>query len=109
MKSNIKFIDEKLQQSFESLKDSRTEDRNLYKWIYRALEDIENDAYCGIQIKKRLFPKKYVQEYFIKNLWKYDLPNGWRLMYTIGDNKINILSIILEWMTHKEYDRRFGY
>jgi len=31
MKSEIKFADEKVQRSFEALKDSRTEDQRLYK------------------------------------------------------------------------------
>lgn len=35
--------------------------------------------------------------------------SGWRLIYTISGNKIEIVSIILEWMDHKSYERRFGY
>jgi hypothetical protein len=46
----------------------------------------------------------------MNNLWKYDLPDGWRLIYTLSTpNKIEILAIILEWFDHKNYERRFGY
>src|SRR3990167_7106447 len=94
---------------FEKLKDSKTEDKNLHEWINRAFDDIEENAFCAIQVPKNLFPKEYVQKYQITNLWKYDLPNGWRLLYTVGRDGIIVLSIILEWLDHKNYERRFGY
>jgi len=44
------------------------------------MNNIEKNAFCGIQISKRLIPEAYAKK-GIKNLWKYDLPRGWRLMY----------------------------
>lgn len=46
---------------------------------------------------------------YLTNLWKYDLPDAWRLIYTIKEDEIKILSIILEWFDHKEYERKFNY
>ncbi len=109
MKSVIRFADEKLKESFEKLKDSKTEDKKLYEWINRALDNLEGDAFCGIQIPKRLIPKIYIHKYAIDNLWKYDLPLGWRLIYSVANSEVCILSLILEWMNHKDYERRFGY
>ena len=109
MKSEIKFAEEKLKESLEKLKESKTEDKKLYEWINRALDDLEENAFCGIQVAKRLIPKVYIQKYEIDNLWKYDLPKGWRLLYSVSNNEVNVLSIILEWMDHKEYERRFRY
>ena len=109
MKSEIKFAEEKLKESFERLKESKTEDKKLYEWINRALDDLEENAFCGIQVAKRLIPKVYIQKYEIDNLWKYDLPKGWRLLYSVSNNEVSVLSIILEWMDHKEYERRFRY
>lgn len=96
MRSEIKFSDEKLKKVFEELQFSKTEDKKLYEWIDRAMDDLEENAFCGTQIPKKLFPKEYVQKYQITNLWKYDLPNGWRLLYTVGRDGIIVLSIILE-------------
>jgi Txe/YoeB family toxin of Txe-Axe toxin-antitoxin module len=109
MKSDIKFADEKVQKNFEELKNSKTEDQKLYKWICRAFEDLEENAFSGIQISKKLIPKVYFEKYNIDNLWKYDLPTGWRLIYSVTKGQICILSIILEWMSHKDYERRFNY
>ena len=109
MKSHIKFADEKLKKAFDKLKTSKTEDTILYKWINRALDDIEENAFCAIQVPKKLIPKEYIQKYGIDNLWKYDLPKGWRLLYSVANGEVIVISIIIEWMTHKEYERRFKY
>jgi len=109
MKSEIKFAEEKVKESFEKLKESKTEDKKLYDWINRAFDDLEENAFCGIQIPKKLIPKIYLNKYKIDNLWKYDLPSGWRLIYSVANGEICVLSIILEWLDHKNYERRFGY
>ena len=57
----------------------------------------------------RLIPKIYIKKYEITNLWKYDLPRGWRIIYSIANEDIEIISLILEWIDHKEYERRFKY
>ena len=109
MKSEIKYADNIIKLSLEKLKDSKTEDKKLYKWINHAMDDLEDNAFCGIQIQKRLIPKTYIDKYKIDNLWKYDLPKGWRLIYSVANGEIKILSIILEWMSHKDYERRVRY
>ena len=75
MKSDIKFADEKVLKSLEKLKTSKTEDKKLLAWIERTFEDLEENAFCGTQIPKKLFPKDYVTKYQIDNLWKYNQPN----------------------------------
>ena len=109
MKSHIKFAEERLKKALIKLKTSKTEDKNLYKWINRALDDIEEDAFCSVQVPKKLIPKEYIQKYNIDNLWKYDLPKGWRLLYSVANSEVIVISIIIEWMAHKEYERRFKY
>lgn len=109
MKSKITFADDKVKKSLERLSGLKFENRNLKKWIERALKDLENDAHCGIQIPKKLFPKEYVRKYNIDNLWKYNLPNAWRLIYTITHGEVMLFSVVLEWMSHKDYEKRFKY
>ncbi|MBI2106729.1 hypothetical protein HYT57_01985 [Candidatus Woesearchaeota archaeon] len=107
--SKVKFADERLQKAFEQLEQGKGDERKLYDWLVRAFEDIEENAFCGIQVPKRLIPKGYIQKYDVHNIWKYNLPNAWRLVYSIENQEILVVSIILEWMTHKEYEKRFGY
>jgi hypothetical protein len=106
MKSKIQFVNESVKIAFEKLKE---EDESMYKFILRAFEDIENNAFCGVQIPKRLIPKEYIQKYGVRNLWKYNLPDAWRLIYSIKGKNLLVFSIILEWLDHKEYERRFHY
>ncbi len=107
--SKVKFVNKKLKDAFEKLKDSKLEDKNLYEWLERAFKDIEENAFCGIQIPKKLIPKEYKQKYNIENLWKYNLPSVWRLLYSVEDNEIIVISILLEWINHKDYERKFNY
>ena len=106
---NVAFISQKLKQEFEALKSGKFEDQRLYQFIDRALDDIKINPTCGIKIPKKLWPKDYVKNYGITNLWKYDLPNAWRLIYTIETDEARIVNIILEWFDHKEYEQRFNY
>ncbi len=109
MKSRVVFADTKLKKAFEALKDSKTEDKRLYEWLVRAFRDLEKDAFSGTQIQKKLIPKGYTKKYGIDNLWKYNLPNAWRLIYSVAADKVIIISIIIEWMDHKGYEKRFKY
>ena len=110
MNSSIRFADKKIHKAFLSLKESKdNQDRDVYKWILRAIDDLKNNSYCGIQIPKRLIPKEYIKKYGLDNLWKYDMPKGWRLVYTVVRDEVLILSVILEWFDHKNYERRFKY
>ena len=104
--TKIKFVTERLEKEFENL----DENDFLKKSIKKALADLKANAFFGIQIPKRLFPKEYIEKYSLTNLWKYDLPKGWRLIYTItAENEVEIVCVILEWFNHKNYERRFRY
>ena len=107
--SDIRFVDKNIQDALYKLEEGDNSERELYKLINQALDNIENNAFCGIQIPKKLIPKEYILKYDVKNLWKYDLPKGWRLIYSIVNDEIVVVSLILEWFDHKTYERRFKY
>ncbi|UCE74371.1 MAG: hypothetical protein JSV56_01345 [Methanomassiliicoccales archaeon] len=109
MKCRVVFADNKIKDAFEKLKDSKKEKQKLYAQLNRAFDDISENAFCGIQIPKKLIPKIYLKKYRIDNLWKYNLPGAWRLLYSVARDEIIIIAIILEWLPHKEYEKRFGY
>lgn len=107
--SRVKFADEKVKRAYHSLEKGDAAERELFKRLNRAFGDLEENAFCGTQIPKRLIPKTYLKKYGVDNLWKYDLPKGWRLLYSVRRDEIIVVSIILEWLPHKEYERRFKY
>ncbi|MBS3144245.1 type II toxin-antitoxin system RelE/ParE family toxin [Candidatus Woesearchaeota archaeon] len=105
----VSFINEDLRNLFNDLKDGKFEEQEIHKWIAKSMDELKENPEKGTKIRRKVWPKVYIQEYRITNLWKYDLPKAWRLIYTIDENKIEIMSIILEWFNHKEYEKRFGY
>jgi len=109
LRSRVKFVGERRKRAYYSLGKGDAAERELFKWLTRAFSGLEENAFCGIQIQKRLIPKSYLKKYGVDNLWKYDLPKGWRLLYSVRGDEIIVISIILEWLPHKEYERKFGY
>jgi len=105
----VAFGEKKVENNFELLKEGKFEDKRLYCFIERAIEDLKSNPACGVKISKKLWPKVYILKYNLTNLWKYDLPNAWRLVYSIKEDEVMILNVILEWFNHKYYERRFGY
>ena len=106
----VAFVNEKVKQAFEALDNGAYEEKELKKYLERAISDLKENPRCGVQIKKKLIPKEYVQKYNVQNLWKYNLPNAWCLVYTISsEEEIAILSVLVEWFDHKNYEKRFKY
>ena len=107
--STTRFVDKKLKTALYKLEKGDKSERELFKFIDQALDNVEENAFCGIQVQKRLIPKEYIKKYGVKNLWKYNLPNAWRLLYTIKGEEIYVVSVVLEWLDHKSYDKKFKY
>lgn len=105
----VAFADKQTEALFEKLKKGKFEDKRLYDFLNRAIDDLKKDPICGVKIPKKYWPKSYIQKYSLTNLWKYDLPDGWRLIYTIKTDEVMILNMILEWFDHTNYEKRFKY
>lgn len=105
-KVSVVFATERLEKEFERL----NVELDLKKHLLRAIGDLKKNPFCGIKLGQKLFPLEYTKKYGITNLWKYNLPDGWRLMYTLSnENQVELLTVILEWFNHKDYERRFNY
>jgi len=102
----VVFIDQELEDSFNELSDKDP----IKKGIIRAIKSIQENFSCGRNVKKELIPARFVQRYSLTNLWIYDLPNGWRLLYSVtSGGEIEIIAAVLDWMDHKDYERLFGF
>ena len=80
--------------------------RQLLKAIEREKDNLLIDMHRGIQIPKDQIPKEYVDQYGVNNLWKINLPDYWRMIYTIVGTEFEIISILLEFIDYKEYDKK---
>jgi|SRR3989338_489558 len=86
-----------------------TEEMQLLRSIKQKTEFIKANPFYGDNIPKALIPKEYVIKYNAKNLWRVELTNYWRMLYTIKGDQIEIICFILDIINHKEYDKKFGY
>lgn len=80
----------------------------LKKHIDDAMDLLKLDLFRGNKIEKKLWPKRYIDEHGINNLFRYQLPKGYRMLYTIVSTDETIC-LLIEVLTHKEYDKLFGY
>ena len=106
MDSRVIFVVESLKKAFSDLKDR---DKRLYKEIEKALGDIKQNAFCGRSVRKKLIPKRFVEKYDITNLWIYNLRKDWRLLYSLADDEIEVIALVLDWMNHKDYEKLFKF
>lgn len=104
--SKVRFCDTKVKDKFYKL---CKQEKSMCANLNRAFKQIEENSFCGIQIPKRLIPKDYLKKYGIRNLWKYNLPSGWRLLYSIKSNQVMVVAIVIEWLKHKDYEGEFKY
>lgn len=65
----------------------------------------------GIRTKKKgmNWTEKGLKAVLNMVLARYFLPRGWRLLYSILNEEIVVVSIIIEWFDHKNYEKRFKY
>jgi hypothetical protein len=109
MKSAVYFADEQVQQTFLMLQSGRAEEKEIFNQLNTAFDMIAMNPFCGIQVPKRLIPKLYITKYGIDNLWKYNFFKNWRLMYSVAGDGTQVVTLVIEWLSHKEYERRFRY
>ena len=81
----------------------------LLKLIDKGIAKLAENYECGQKIQKSLWPKYYVDRYGVSNLWRLRLDDHWRMIYTVIGEQVRIVAIILEVLSHRQYDRRFGY
>ena len=89
---------------------SKTEN-TILKSIKEKSQLIKSNFQYGDPIAKKLIPKEYTQKYEITNLFRIELPNFWRMLYTVqeGENKIEIIAFVLDIIDHKTYNKKFRY
>lgn len=85
------------------------EAEHLLKLIEKGIAKLVENYEAGQKIRKKLWPKYYIEKYGVNNLWRLRLDDYWRMIYTLIGEQVRIVAVILEVLDHKEYDKRFGY
>lgn len=83
--------------------------QSIFRSIERVKDWLKDNPFVGDQVKKGQIPECYIQKYDVTNLWRIELSNYWRLIYTIQSNEVEVIDFVLDIIDHKEYDQKFGY
>ena len=85
--------------------------KSIFNAIKKKSDLIKANFQYGDPIAKKLIPKEYIQKYNIKNLFRVELPDYWRMLYTAREEEgeIEIIAFVLDIVNHKDYDKKFGY
>ena len=89
---------------------SKTE-RIILNAVNKKVELIKSNFHYGDPIAKNLIPYEYKTKYEATNLFRVELPNFWRMLYTLTDSetKVEIIAFVLDVIDHKMYNKKFGY
>jgi len=83
--------------------------QTLLNSIKQKIDLLRDNPEYGIHIPKDRTPKGYIRDYDVNNLWKINLSGAWRMIYTIRGSEVEIISLILDILNHKDYNKKFGY
>ena len=83
--------------------------QTLLRSILRVKDLLKENPFAGDQVEKRRIPKEYVQKYDVENVWRIELANRWRLVYSITGSQVEIITFVMDIFDHKDYDKVFGY
>ena len=86
-------------------------ERSILTAIDKKKDLITANPHYGEPISKKRIPRGYVVKYGITNLFRVELPNYWRMLYTLtnNDTQVEIIAFVLDIMDHPAYDKKFGY
>ena len=86
-----------------------SKDITLLNAINRIFDVITNNPFYGENAKKDLIPKEYRKKYDADNLFIVDLPDYWRMIYTLESDEIEIIAFVLDIIDHNDYNKKFGF
>ncbi len=103
-KDEFKRLNEVVGQQVKENKEN-TDEMQLLRSIKQKRDFIKANPFYGDNISKKLIPK----EYDVSNLWRVELSQFWRMLYTIKGDQIEIICFILNIINHDNYNKLFGY
>ena len=86
-----------------------SKDITLLNAINRIFDILISNPFYGENAKKDLIPKEYKQKYDADNLFIADLPDYWRMIYTLESDEIEIIAFVLDIIDHDEYNKKFKF
>lgn len=84
---------------------TNSDEMRLLKSINNKIDILKYNPVYGQSVSKALIPKVLN----VDNLFRIELTNYWRMLYTLRTNEVEIISFVLYILDHYTYDKLFGY
>lgn len=86
-------------------------EKSILNAIGKKKDLIKANPHYGNPMAKNLIPQEYITKYGVTNLFRVELPNFWRMLYTLtdGESEIEIIAFVLDVLDHQDYDKKLGY
>jgi hypothetical protein len=95
-------------EALDALESSSSHDSHAIARRARALRPILLlDCLHGEVVRKHAIPRSLVAKHGLENLYGEDLPSFWRLLYSMVRREGRRVILVVEIVSHKEYDRWF--
>ena len=88
---------------------TKSDNQILFDSIKQKVDFLRANPQYGSHISQNKIPKEYIEKYNVNNLWKANLSGAWRMIYTLRGDRVEILTIILDLLSHPAYDKKFKY
>ena len=86
-----------------------SDNQTLFDSVKQKVEFLKANPQYGVHVSQNKIPKEYLEKYNVNNIWKANLSGAWRMIYTLRGDKVEILTIILDLLSHPDYDKKFKY
>lgn len=86
-----------------------SENESRKKELVDVFKTLKENCLSGNKIPHKQWPQIYIKKYGIKNLWRFEMKQGWRMTYTILEEKGALIVCIIEVFAHNDYEKRFSY
>ncbi len=94
---------EEAEKAFQKIK---TTNPTLLRSINQKIEILKKKPHFGQPIAKKKIPKEYLIKHSTKNIFIIELSGYWRLIYTITNEELIIIALVIDILDHKQYDKK---
>ncbi|MFH1649629.1 MAG: hypothetical protein ABIA93_03700 [Candidatus Woesearchaeota archaeon] len=81
----------------------------LLSSIEQAIANLKLNPFFGDLIPRKYLTKRIVRKYGTDELFRIELVGYWRMIYTVLGEETCVIALILEFMSHHDYDKLFEY
>jgi hypothetical protein len=104
----VVFYDDNAGNKFHYFATSTSENQFIKQKLDAAFKILMDKPNAGEHVQKGKIPKSYKKK-GITDLYKYNLTKSWRLMYFLERNDNVLYIVIVDWLSHSDYNKLFGY